>query len=402
MNKENLPDKSAGQPRRRRRWVWGASLIALAVAGAAAFHGYWPATQAKPVVATSSPPIIPVTAIHAVKQDLPISRSGLGTVYPLNQVDVKVRVDGQVQKLNFSEGQNVNAGDVVAEIDPRPYRAQLAQAEAALQKDTAQLNSAKTEEVRASKLNSVGAGTSQASDNAKSQVAINQALLQGDQAAIDTAKLNLAFATVRAPIAGRVGLKQVNEGAIVRASDATGIVTVTQMHPIAVQFSLPQDELPDLLVGQAKRQLSVAIDSRDGSRHLADGKLTVIDSQVDTSTGTIRLKAEFDNGDNALWPGALVTARVVVRTDVNATVVPALAVQNGQKGPYVFLAKPDGTAAIANVVTGPTVGDVTALTSGVAPGDNVVLSGQSRLAQGAKIKVIQADGDTQHVALESN
>ena len=192
-----------------------------------------------------------------------------------------------------------------------------------------------------------------------------------------------------------------NEGAIVHASDATGLVTITQMHPISVQFSLPQDDLPDLLTGQAKAPLPVSVDTRDSSRHLADGKLTVIDSQVDTSTGTIKVKAEFPNDDRALWPGELVTAHVLVRTDSKAVTVPAIAVQNGQNGPYVFAVQPDSTVKVVQVKTDPTVGDLTALTSGASSGDNIVLSGQSRLTQGTKVAVKQAADTPQRIASEA-
>jgi multidrug efflux system membrane fusion protein len=315
-------------------------------------------------------------------------------VLPLNQVDVKVRADGQLQRIAFVEGQSVQAGDLLAEIDPRPYQAQLAAAQATLKKDLAQFASDQTEDARAAKLSLSGAGTAQTADKAKAQVAIMRATLLGDQAAIDTATINLSYTSITSPITGRVGLKQINEGAIVHANDMTGLVTITQIHPIAVQFSLPQDELPDLLSGQAEAPLPVTLYSRDGSRRLATGKLAAIDSQVDTSTGMVKLKAEFDNADYVLWPGELVTARVIVKTDHNATVVPSAALQNGQNGPYLFIVKPDATVALIAVKLGPAVGDVTALLSGVKPGENVVVSGQSRLVQGTAVSVTQSDTKT--------
>ncbi|WP_426440134.1 efflux RND transporter periplasmic adaptor subunit [Bradyrhizobium genosp. P] len=375
----------------RRRKLLVAFLL-IAASGAAATSGF--KNSSNPTVKPLLIAAIPVTAVKASTRDLPIERSGLGTVLPLNQVDVKVRADGQLQRIAFVEGQSVQAGDLLAEIDPRPYQAQLAAAQATLKKDMAQLASDQAEDTRAAKLSLTGAGTGQAADKAKAQVAIMQATLMGDQAAVDTATINLGYTNITSPISGRVGLKQINEGAVVHASDASGLVTLTQIHPIAVEFSLPQDELPDLLSGQAKASLPVTIYSRDGSRQLATGKLTVIDSQVDTSTGMVKLKAEFGNDDSALWPGQLVTARVIVKTDRNATIVPSAAIQNGQDGPYLFIVKPDATVARTSIKSGPAVGDVTALLSGVKPGENVVVSGQSRLTQGTAVSVTQADTKT--------
>ena len=378
------------------RWlVLGTILVVAAGAGALTLRQGDTAPLAKIAAAP-----IPVTAAFASVRDLPIARAGLGTVLPLNQVDVKARVDGQIQRIFFSEGQEVKAGDVLAQIDPRAYAAQLAQAQATLQKDVAQLANARADEGRATKLTKSGAGTTQAADTARAQVAVMQATVDGDQAAVDTAKLNLSYATITAPISGRAGLKQVNEGALLHANDATGIVTITQIQPISVQFSLPQDDLPDLLTGQQSAPLPVAIDTRDRSKHLADGKLTVIDSQVDTTTGMVKLKAEFDNQDQALWPGELVTAQVTERIDRNALVVPSIAVQSGQKGPYLFVVTPNNTVKVAQVTVGQTVGDVTALRSGVAEGDNIVVSGQSRLTDGTSMQVTQVGGAQRNVVSE--
>lgn len=387
-----LPVDRGTQAARPRRRGWSVPVIALALAAAAAagFHVWNPAGRS--AVAPAAPAAaIPVTLGKATVRDLPNTRSGVGSVTPLRVVDVKARVDGQVQRLAFVEGSDVKAGDSLASIDPRPYQAQLAQAQAAYQKDTAQLVNARADNSRANRLITSGAGTVQAADTTKSQVAVLEAAIAGDQAVIDMARLNLGFAEVTAPIAGRVGLRQVDEGAIVHAGDASGIVTITQMSPIAVVFSLPQDDLPDVIAGQGQGELPVAVDSRDGSRHLADGRLTVIDSQVDGATGMIKLKAEFANDGRSLWPGELVTARVLVRTDRNATVVPSGAVQNGQTGSYVFTVKPDGTVAVAPVRTGRTVDGDTALLSGVAPGQEVVLDGQSRLTEGARVVAVTAD-----------
>ncbi|MGV1760037.1 efflux RND transporter periplasmic adaptor subunit [Rhizobium sp. A22-96] len=363
------------------------AITCIAIAGAAIFFAL-PANESQSAPQATSPALasVPVETAFVSRQDVPIERSGLGYVTPITAVDVKVRADGQLQKVLFSEGQNVKAGDVIAEIDPRPYEAAINQAQAAYRKDIAQLDAAKIDEARARKLTTTGSGTTQTADTAAAQVAIMEATAAGEQAAIEAAKLNLSFATVTAPISGRAGLRQAEQGAIVHTSDTTGIVTITQMQPIAVLFSLPQDELPDLISGQTQNALSVAVDSRDGVRHLADGKLSVIDSQVDMSTGMVKLKAVFANDDLALWPGELVSARIVLRTDRGSTVVPSAAIQNGQTGPYVFIVKSDSTVATVSVKTGPVTAGMTTLLSGPKPGDTVVTSGQSRLTDGTLVK----------------
>jgi membrane fusion protein, multidrug efflux system len=346
------------------------------------------ASTQQPVATAAAP--IPVTTQKVMTRDLQIERAGVGTVMPLNTVDVKARVDGYLQRIVFTDGQEVKAGDVLAEIDPRPYQAQLAQAEALLQRDNGQLASAQREEARANRLAVSGAGPSQAYDLAKAQTAAAQASIAADQAAVDTAKLNLAFTKIVAPFDGRVGLRQVSQGTLVHANDTVGIITVTQMRPIAVQFSLSQDDLPDLAQGQAKGDLSVTVATRDGASLLTTGKLAAIDNQIDPTTGMIKLKAVFDNADESLWPGELVIARVMVGTDSNASVVPSAAIQNSQTGSYLFVLKPDSTVSTAPVKVGPTVGDVSAILSGVAPGDEVVVSGQSRLAEGTKVNAKQS------------
>jgi multidrug efflux system membrane fusion protein len=376
----NASGSSAG-PRMTAR-----KLLLLAAGGAVLLASV--GTVLKPKAATQHaaaiPVPIPVTIQRVATRDLQIESAGLGTVMPLNTVDVKARVDGYLQSINFADGQEVKAGDVLAEIDPRPFQDQLAQAEAVLQRDNVQLASNQREEARANRLSTTGAGSSQATDLAKAQTAGSQASLAADEEAVDTAKLNLAFTKIVAPFEGRVGLRQVSQGALVHANDTVGIITVTQTRPIAAEFSLSQDVLPDLARGQAKGALSVAVETRAGSP-LTTGKLTAIDNQIDPTTGMIKLKAVFDNANELLWAGELVTARVTVGTDRNASVVPSAAIQNGQKGAYLFVLKADSTVSIALVKVGPTVGDVTAILSGVKPGDDVVVSGQSRLAEGTKV-----------------
>ena len=338
----------------------------------------------------TAPVAVPVTVGVATQRDVPIWLSGIGSVQPINVVTVKVRVDGQLERVAFTEGQDVRAGDVLAQIDPRPFQAQLNQALANMARDQAQLANARLDLGRADKLAKLGAGTSQSADTLKAQVAQFDATVQADQAMVDTARLNLEFCTVKSPLDGRVGMRLVDPGSIVHASDPNGLVTVTQMRPIAVLFALPQDVLAEVLAGQAKGELPVAVDTRDGSRHLADGQLVFVDSQVDQANGQVRLKANFANADRSLWPGAFVTARVRVRTDRAATVLPDRAVQRGEAGDYVYLVQPDQTVAVRQVKPGPSEGGFTEIQSGVAPGETVVFDGQSRLAPGVKVDARQA------------
>ncbi len=376
--------------------VLRAAIAVLALGGGVeAARWAWTAQPAAPS-STAGPAAVPVVAGVASTRDMPIWLSGIGTVTPLNVVDVKVRVDGQLQSVAFKEGQEVVAGDALAQIDPRPYQAILAQAEANRQKDLAQLANARQEVVRADKLATAGAGTSQNLDAMKAQEAALLATAAADQATIDAARLNLDFTRIVSPIAGRVGLRQAYPGAIVHVSDAAGLVTVTQIAPISVLFSIPQDELASVADAQRAGELPVAVDARDGSKHIADGRLVFINSSVDQATGQIQLKAEFDNANRTLWPGELVAAKVLVRTEQGATVVPAQAVLTGENGLYVYALKPDGTVATQNVTTGPTVDGFTEVRTGLSAGQKVVLDGQSRLAPGSHVTVVanpsQADG----------
>ena len=336
--------------------------------------------------AAAAKPAIPVTVALVATRDIPIYRTGVGTVTPLAVVDVKPRVEGQIRTLFFREGDVVEAGDRLAELDPRTYAAIVAQAEAVRDKTRASLASAEIEDARARKLTSSGAGTLQSADAARAQLAIMKATSAADQASLDLARLNLDFTTVRAPIGGRVGLRQINEGAIVQSANPVGIVTITQMKPIAVLFSLPQEQLPDVLSGSRAGPLPVFAERRDGQETLAEGVLSVVDSQVDPGTGMIRLKAVFPNEDGALWPGQFVTARIRVRDDRGVAAVPDAAIQNGQKGSYVFVVNPDRTVSTRPVKPGPGAEGFTALVEGPNPGTEIVLSGQARLTNGARIE----------------
>lgn len=330
------------------------------------------------------PPPVPVTVEHARTQDMPVWIAGVGNVQALNTVSVKVRVDGQLERLAFVEGTDVRRGDLLAQIDPRPFKAQLDQAVAILAKDQAQLADARVNLGRFEKLVSIGAAPSQSVDTLRAQVAQLAAAVQGDRAMIATARLNLGFTTIRSAIDGRVGLRLVDPGSIVHASDASGLVTVTQMQPIAVVFSLPQDRLPALLAAEGK--LTVAAFSHDGSQNLGQGEIAAIDSQIDPSTGQVRLKALFANPHRTLWPGEFVSVRVLLRTDHGATIVPSRAVLRGQNGPYVYAVKGDSTVEMRPVKVGESVDGLTSVLSGLSPDETVVVAGQARIAPGTRVK----------------
>jgi multidrug efflux system membrane fusion protein len=382
-------DKTASlTPVRRRRVRAVFLLLLLVAAGAVATYalgvvrfgwGQGPAAAQRPA------PAVPVVIGAAATRDMPIWLTGIGTVQPLNVVVIRVRVDGELQRVAFTEGQEVHAGALLAQVDPRPFQAQLRLAEANLQRDQAQLVNARQDYARQTNLAGIGAAPTRNVDQMRAQVASLEASVQADQATIDSARLQLSFTTITAPIDGRVGLRQVDPGSIVHTGDANGLVTVTQIQPIAVLFALPQDELPDILAQSARGRLAVAIHTRDGSRHLADCTLIFVDSQVDQANGQIRLKAECPNVDRSLWPGLFVTARLLLRTDSGVTVVPSQAVQRGQNGTYVYVVNADSTVAPRDVTTGPAVDGVTAVRAGIAPGERIVLDGQSRLARGTRV-----------------
>jgi multidrug efflux system membrane fusion protein len=333
--------------------------------------------------AAVAPPAVPVTVGHAQYQDLPVWLDAVGTVQSVDVVDVKVRVDGQLQRVAFAEGSDVRRGELLAQLDPRPFQAQLELAVANVAKDQAQLVNAKANLDRFEKLASLGAAPTQNVDTFKAQVAQLDAAIQGDRAMIDTARLNLDFTSVRSPLDGRVGIQRVDPGAIVHASDPNGLVTVTQMDPIEVVFSLPQDVLPGLLAAPGK--LKVAAYTRTNAQRLGEGELSVVDNQIDPTTGQIRLKARFVNAQRTLWPGELVAVRILVRTDRHALVVPSQAVLGGQAGPYVYAVQADGTVAVRPVKIAASVDGMASIASGLSTTDTVVVAGQSRIASGTRV-----------------
>ncbi|WP_433735836.1 efflux RND transporter periplasmic adaptor subunit [Pseudomonas putida] len=372
----------------RRRVVFG-GLVVLSLAAAIGGFQWVRQAHAAPVVPASG--AVPVQMSQVSRQDLPIWISAIGNVQALNSVNVRVRVDGELQKVLFNEGQTVTAGSLLAVIDPRVYQAQVAQAQALVAKDQAQLANLKVNLDRASKLAAAKAGPTQDVDTYRAQLAAQQATLQADLAALDAARLQLEFTQVKAPLTGRTGQRLLDVGSIAHGAEATGLVTITQMNPISVAFAVSQDELAQILQENAKGALQVVAMTRDGQQEIARGQLSFIDSQVTAASGQIQLKAQFDNADAKLWPGELVSARLLVQTRKDVAVVPADAVQLGRQGNFVYVVDADQRVQPRLVDAGTVVDGKQWIRQGLAAGEKVVVQGQSRIAPGLKVMPVKTD-----------
>jgi membrane fusion protein, multidrug efflux system len=377
----------------------------LLLLGAIAFGIWWyfhargsqPDTAAAAAQGTSADiaqGAIPVVVATAHRGNLPVYFDGLGTVTAFNTVLVKSRVDGQIVKVNFTEGQYVKQGDALIEIDPRPYQVQLEQAEGQLAKDQALLKDAQLDYGRYQTLYKDGVIPKQQLDTQQAQVGTYDGSIKADQAAIDNAKLQITYAHITAPISGRVGLRLVDIGNIVHATDTNGLLVITQLQPISVLFSLPQDQLPDVMEKMhSGKPLDVEAYDRDNSAKIAAGKLLTIDNQIDTTTGTYKLKAVFDNSKNELFPNQFVNVHLLIDTRKNVVLVPTTAILRGQQGStYVFAVNHNNSVSVKNVKVANTTGNMAGVSSGLNDGDVVVVDGQDKLKDG-----IVVDPHTQRV-----
>jgi membrane fusion protein, multidrug efflux system len=331
--------------------------------------------------------VIPVAVAKAEVRDLPVVLNGLGSVDAFNTVTVKSRIDGQLVNVAFKEGQDVKQGDLLAVIDPRPYEVQLSQAQATLFKDQAALKDARLNMDRFQQLYKDGVIPRQQYDTQTSMEAQLDGAVRADQAQVDNVKLNLAYTRITAPVSGRVGLRQVDVGNMVHASDPNGLLVITQLQPIAVIFSLPQDNLQSVSQHMRKGRLQVEAYSRDDQNKIATGTLTTIDNQIDATTGTGKLKAVFENRDRSLWPNQFVNVHLQLEVRKNNTVVPAAAIQRGPQGTYVFTVKQDKTAEMRPVAVAFSEGNFAAITRGINPGEDVVTDGQDKLQPGTRVEV---------------
>jgi multidrug efflux system membrane fusion protein len=362
-------------------WVYYAAVLILIGAAFAA----WPRQQARNAAANKGPPPVPVTVASVEKADFPVYLNGLGTVQGFNTVTVRTRVDGQINQIAFKEGQLVKEGDLIAQVDPRPFQATLDQANAKKAQDEASLANAKLDLQRSRNLGDFA--TKQTVDTQTSTVAQLTAQIAADQASIANAQTQLDYASIRAPISGVTGIRQVDVGNIVNAATQTGIVTIAQIEPISVIFTAPEEQLPAIAAALRGGETKVTALTTDGRKVLSQGTLSLMNNQVDTTSGTIRLKATFDNKDHALWPGQSISTRLLIDTLKNATVLPDDAVQHGPDGLYAYIVAEGNKADVRKIKVGPSTDGKTLVESGLNPGEQVVTRGQYRVQPGSPLTV---------------
>jgi multidrug efflux system membrane fusion protein len=386
---------SALPPPSRHRWfLYGITILLTAV-------GVWYfSSREKPAenwrgpnpawAGSGNAPAMPVRVVRAERRDLAVHLKAIGTVTPLNTVTVQSRVEGQLLRIAFEEGQRVEQGQLLAEIDPESYRIRLAQAEGQQRQNQAQLETARGDLERIQQLYAKGLVTSQEMEGQQALVREREGALAADQAAVDNARLQLAYTKIEAPIAGRTGLRRVDVGNLVRANNTEGLVTITQTRPISVMSTVPEVDLPKVIEPlRAGEKLTVEAWDRSERNLLASGFLTTVDNQIDLATGTLKIKAEFPNEDESLFPNQFVNIRLKVRTLKDAVIIPSAAVQFGSRGTYVYVVNDKNKATVRDIVLGAAEGLEQAVTSGLNPGDAVVLEGIDRLREGRDVILVE-------------
>src|SRR5712671_4697420 len=368
-----------------RRLLAGVAAIAIVAAGYTAWQ-LGPARGARDAT-PAPPPAVPAQVATATRRDVPLYLTGLGTVQAFNTVTVRSRVDGELQKVAFTEGQDVKAGDLLAQIDPRPTKAALDQAAAKKVQDEAQLANAKLDLQRFADLAKRDFATKQQLDTQRALVGQLQAQINGDQAAIDSAQTQLDYTTITSPLNGRTGIRLVDQGNIVHATDTNGLVVVTQLQPISVIFTLPESELASVQSALKSGPVRIFAMDRDNDEQLAEGTIAVLDNQIAQTTGTLRIKGTFPNKDGALWPGEYLNVRLLARTAPNVVTVPSSTLQRGPNGYYAYVRRSDSTVETRPLKVGQVSDGVAIVDDGVAAGEEVVTAGQYRLQPAARVEV---------------
>jgi multidrug efflux system membrane fusion protein len=366
-------------------------VFGAAAAGGVLFLAH--AVLFKPAIAAAPPPPVPVVAGTVTRHDVPIYQDGVGTVIAYNTDVVRAQIQGQLISINFTEGQTVHAGDLLAQIDPRPYQAQIDQFEGNLERDQAQLTNARANFTRYNELGSKGWATPQLIETQKAQVGQLEAAIKTDQALIEAAKVQLSYTRLTSPIDGVVGIRQIDVGNIISPTTANGLVVVTQLDPISLIFTLPEGVLPQVLKQQqaTATPLTVIANNQDDTLELGRGKLALVNNEILQTTGSIQLKATFPNKSRQLWPGELVNARLLITTRHDGLTVPASVVQQGPNGAYAYVVKPDSTVAIRPIKIAQIADGDALIDSGLKAGEQVVVDGQYKLQPGTHVRILHGE-----------